>query len=336
MSGIPPFSGITPPGLGTVLTAGGWTRDAGPPAVTRLTTVTDQLGVGTALPLAGSKMEVLLDDAVNAGISDVTVLTHTVTGGVGLAGIGTGLLFRAEGTAATQDAGAVRARLTNVGVGTEASELGLYTRTAGGALTLRWRVDDTGVWVPDTDATYGIGNATNRAAAIYGTNFYALNTAGVGVQATYQMTAAAGFAAGPGLAVAADVALRRTGTLAWTVDNGGGGVVTLNVVGTTVTQARRIATAFGTATPYTMDSGATPDEFIGRDATAGNKVVTLVAAVTGREVTVKNTALLAVVNTVAATPNGVETIDGVAGALLLTGTQSVTLVGLTGTGWYVK
>jgi hypothetical protein len=37
---------------------------------------------------------------------------------------------------------------------------------------------------------------------------------------------------------------------------------------------------------------------------------------------------------VAATPNGAETIDGVAAAFLLTGTQSVTLVGRTGVGWF--
>lgn len=117
-----------------------------------------------------------------------------------------------------------------------------------------------------------------------------------------------------------------------------GAGIALDVVGTTRTQGRIIAVAFGTATPYTMDSGGSPDEFIGRDATLGNKAVLLIAAVTGRKVTIKNTAVLAVLNTVAVTPDGVQTIDGVAypGGLLLTGTQSLTLVGLTGTGWYVK
>ena len=78
------------------------------------------------------------------------------------------------------------------------------------------------------------------------------------------------------------------------------------------------------------------DNFVGMDATGGNGVTLLPVAVTGREITVKNTAVVAVANTVAATPNGAETIDGVAGALLFTGTQGVTLVGRTGVGWYVK
>lgn len=92
-----------------------------------------------------------------------------------------------------------------------------------------------------------------------------------------------------------------------------------------------LATPAGT--PYAVTA---TDVFVGMDATGGNGVVNLPVAANGREVTVKNTALAAVVNTVAATPNGAETIDGVAGALLLTGTQSVTLVGRAGVGWYVK
>jgi hypothetical protein len=84
-------------------------------------------------------------------------------------------------------------------------------------------------------------------------------------------------------------------------------------------------------TPYTV---LVTDVFVGMDATAGNGVVLLPVAASGREITVKATALAAVVNTVAATPNGAETIDGVAAAFLLTGTQSVTLVGRTGVGWF--
>ncbi len=49
----------------------------------------------------------------------------------------------------------------------------------------------------------------------------------------------------------------------------------------------------------------------------------------------KNTAAVAVVNACNVTPNGAEAIDGVAALVPLTGTQSITLVGRAGTGWYV-
>ena len=103
------------------------------------------------------------------------------------------------------------------------------------------------------------------------------------------------------------------------VGGGGGGAITIN-------------TTFTTTTPYAVTA---TDNFVGVDATGGNKIVNLPVAVTGRQLTIKNTGAIAVVNTVAVTPNGVATIDSVAGAFLLTGTQSITLVARTGTGWYV-
>jgi hypothetical protein len=47
--------------------ATGWTRDAGPPAVTRLTTATDQVAMGTATPVVGRKVTVLTT-GVNQGM----------------------------------------------------------------------------------------------------------------------------------------------------------------------------------------------------------------------------------------------------------------------------
>lgn len=102
--------------------------------------------------------------------------------------------------------------------------------------------------------------------------------------------------------------------------------------GISLVPSKLLVSVFTSATPYTATAA---DQYIGQDATAGNKVTNLLPAVTGQEITIKNTALVAVVNTVAVTPDGAETIDGVAGALLLTGTQSVTLVGRAGVGWFV-
>lgn len=121
---------------------------------------------------------------------------------------------------------------------------------------------------------------------------------------------------------------------------GGGGdwtrtgtVISPTVATDTVqTAGRQIAAVVTSSTPYAI---LVTDDFVGIDATGGNKVANLPAAVTGRRISVMNVALAAVVNTVAVTPDGAETINGVAAAALLTGTQSITLVGLTGTGWFV-
>lgn len=147
--GYPAFSGITGPSLGTILVAGGWTRDAGPPGVVRLTTSTDQVGIGTVSPLAGSKLEVLIDDANNATLTDVVVVTHTTTGAPG-AGIGTSLLLRAEGSGGTQNAARLVGVLTNVGAGTEVGALDVYTRTGGAALAVAWRFGGDGSLIPQT------------------------------------------------------------------------------------------------------------------------------------------------------------------------------------------
>lgn len=110
-----------------------------------------------------------------------------------------------------------------------------------------------------------------------------------------------------------------------------GAGIKLDIVGVTRTEGRIITTYFAAGDRAIIGA----DDFVGLNATALNRIATLPAAVTGRKIIVKNTGNIAVVNTVAVTPNGAETIDGVAAAVLLTGTQSITLVGLAGTGWFV-
>ena len=73
-----------------------------------------------------------------------------------------------------------------------------------------------------------------------------------------------------------------------------------------------LATPAGT--PYTVGAA---DGAIFMDATGGNGIVNLPAATDRREITVKNSAAAAVLNTVAVTPNGAETIDVPAGNMYI-------------------
>ncbi len=113
-----------------------------------------------------------------------------------------------------------------------------------------------------------------------------------------------------------------------------GALIKLDIVGTTRTQGRRIATHFAAADRIiTAD-----DDFVGLDATALARTATLPAiTVSGQRFTIKNTGAIAVVNTVSVTPSGANTIDRVAAAVLLTGTQSITVVAdITAPGlWFV-
>ena len=152
--------GVSGPGLPVILVSGGWTRDAGPPGVVRLTTSTDQVGVGTVVPLAGSRVEVSQNDANNATFTDVQVVTHT-TSGAPAAGIGVGLLLRSQGAAGTENAARIVGLLTNTGAGTEAGALDVYTRTGGGALAATWRFDGAGALLPAASGQ-PVGSSSQR------------------------------------------------------------------------------------------------------------------------------------------------------------------------------
>jgi hypothetical protein len=317
------------------ISATGWVRDVGPPAVVRLITSTDQVGIGTVTPLAGSKFEALLDDAVNAGVSYAGVLTHT-TSGVPGNGIGAGLLFRAEGTGGTENVAAVRAVLVDVDAVTTAGVLDLYTRN-GGTFTGRWRVEAPGALTPLADASYGVGSSGLRIAGFYAdTSGFNVYLAAAAANPAYTVTGS-GLRGGPGGATALDARLYRSALNTWTVDNGGGGAAVLSVLGILQSQARVVATAFKVPadSPYTVTA---TDDFVGVNTTTGIATVLLPVATTGRRLVIKNTALLGVVNALTVTPNGANTIDGVAASIPLTGTQSVTLTGdaTAPGGWYVS
>lgn len=319
MSDLPRWSGLSSAsaaGIAPVVT--GWTDDG---TNVRLTTPTDTVSIGTSTPVAGAELTVLKDDASNAAVTDVIVVDHTTSGAAG-AGIGTGLLLRAEASAgAISNVARIAGLFTTATTGAEDSAIDFSTRAGGGALTTQWRISSTGLF-PSSDNTKAIGSNTARVLSL------ALGTSGASVYLASgdanpsSRLGTTGLSMGAGGASAVDWTLLRTGAAAATV------------TGALTTQARTIATSFNleAAGVYAV---AAADEFVGMDTTTGAQAVNLPAAVTGRRLIVKNTSLLAVVNACNVTPNGVETIDGVAGVLALTGTQSVTLLGRTGTGWYI-
>ena len=159
----------------------------------------------------------LLDDANNTSVQDVLTITHTTSGAAGPT-IGAGLLFAAENSAGTVSSAArVAGYLDNVGVGTEVGSLGIFTRTGGGALTMRWSVSGLGKLLPTLDNTYGIGDNSNRVSAITSNTFNVFNAA-ADVNAMYSLDNA-GLRAGPGGASALDVTLARaSGAARWNMN----------------------------------------------------------------------------------------------------------------------
>ena len=138
-------------------------------------------GTPALLSILGTA-SVVLDDAVNAGISTLLTLGHT-TSGVPTPGIGVAVLLQAEGTGGVRDAGGVTAILTAVGAGVEASALGLWTRTGGAALAERWRIEGAGALVPLVAGTV-FGSLAARPDVIHrGINAVGRSVVAVGVDA---------------------------------------------------------------------------------------------------------------------------------------------------------
>ncbi|MDQ7779030.1 MAG: hypothetical protein RDV41_04900, partial [Planctomycetota bacterium] len=142
---------------------------------TGTTISTGNIGIGVNSP--SRRLHVAVDDASNNAITNVVAIDHT-TSGAPAAGIGGGLLFRAEDSATqTEDAAQVAGILTNVTSGAESGALTFSTRSAGGSLAERMRVDASGHLVPATTSTYDLGSAS-----LYWNNAYInnLNVSGSG------------------------------------------------------------------------------------------------------------------------------------------------------------
>lgn len=122
---------------------------------------------------AGSTLTV--DDALNTAVTRTLTLSHT-TSGVAAAGIGAGMLLRAESDAGTlRSAGAVDALHTDATDGAEVSVLSLKAGTAG-TLTEGLRVATS------------VG-ATSSCQAVGGTSYVRFETYGIGADVSMRIEA---------------------------------------------------------------------------------------------------------------------------------------------------
>jgi hypothetical protein len=142
----------------------GWISLGG---VTQLVTPTEQVGIGTSTPVAGTKLQVSQTDAVNNDISNVMTFDHN-TSGTAAAGIGIGTDYRVQNNLGTTvDAGHFNAFLTNATSGAEASAFSFETRTGGGPVAERLRVTGNGIFPALTNNAEDLGGAGNQWRSAY-------------------------------------------------------------------------------------------------------------------------------------------------------------------------
>jgi len=124
------------------------------------------VGIGTASP--ASRLHVLVDDANTSSIVNLLTLDHTVTA-TSSAGIGTGVLFRAENASgATVDTAQIASSLTDATSGSEDGILAFFTAGPNStALSERMRIDSAGnIGIGTTSPTERltvVGNIANLA-----------------------------------------------------------------------------------------------------------------------------------------------------------------------------
>lgn len=151
----------------------------------------------------------------------------------------------------------------------------------------------------------------------------------------------ASVAYGAGGGSATDVAIRRVSASQLQLDNGSGAPVNgLSILGRLSTRARTLNRVFRLAAAGAYGV-TTEDDFVGMNTTTAGQAVNLPSAASvpeGHRVIIKNTAAVGVLNNLALTPNGTDTIDSVNAVVNLTGTQRVTLISQNSAGvvgWHV-
>lgn len=299
---------------------------------TKILTFDDGLAGDITITTLGTET-ITANNATTNAVTDVMTLVHT-TSGTAAAGIGAGVLFRAENAAGTLvDCGAFRTSFGNTTVGNESSEFYFFTR-ASGATTARWYMDSAAL-NPFTDNTYSLGAAARRITSVTANThrvFAAFNEANPTSSMTTKQIA---FGAGAATALSSRFLWTAANTMQY--DNAAGGAAFFSFLGTLTTQGRNGAVAskaFATAplgTPYAI---AVADETIFVDPVGGACEVLLPTAASpnvGRIVTVKRTT--AGVNTVTVTATG--TLDGLANYVLPGGTLQSVSCRSDGLNWWI-
>lgn len=333
--------------IGTSGAGGGWTDDG---TNVRLTDPTDTVSVGTSTaPLGGIKMNVLLDDATTNGVSVPLAVDHTTTG-TPAAGIGAGIQLRAENSAGSIVAAAqINGTFSTVTSGAEVSQLEIGTRTGGGAITSRWRIDGSGNLImlgnvsvlPLTDSQGAVGTAAQRFSSV-SSIVHVTYAAASDAQAAMQLDSQA-LEFGAGGASVRDIKVGRSAAN------------TMQLTATTVVPFAD-GSDFGTSTnrydvfmrevwslpreiafadsPYTVAAG---DNVIFVNTSGGAVTINLpaVAGARGRMLTIKKRTGDA--NAITLDPNGAETIDGAATQAIPGGSRgwATVIAPTTGTDWAV-
>ena len=219
-SNIPLYSGASGPSLAAAVAAGGWTRDAGPPATVRLNTATDQVAIGTATPVTGRKLTVL-NTGTDLGVRIRTLAStdnvlDVVNGAEAFARFSveaTGRISFGSGLVAA-DAGIERGAADRVDTSTGDS----FNVGTGGALLMGGTTvfDSTRNLavnlVPSADNSISIGSSANRVSGFNGVVYRVFTT--VSDAEPSLSVGTGGIAFGAGGASATDALIARSGIAA--------------------------------------------------------------------------------------------------------------------------
>jgi hypothetical protein len=309
------YGRVTAVTAGSAPVASGWT-DGG--TVVYLTTLTDDVSIGSNTPVTNRKLSVY-NEGTNLGISVVTAASTDNVVETFVSGEAN-LRWSVNGTGAT---------LWGAGGGS-ALDTRLY-RSAANTLTLDNGAAGAATLAPGADSVGAIGTASLRWSSVTANGFLVYGAAGAANAVTTLGNQA--LRMGPGAGVALDVRLARTTGSTLTVDDNAGGSAVFRVLGRTETQAR----AVGLTTQSGAYAVAANIEVVLANPSGGAFDVTLPNAnlVIGRQITVKRNNTSANVVTVKSAGGTIDGVAAATGIALAGGTYASITVVSDGANWWV-